>query len=63
MMSDKIKRKKNKKKDLKKTTIIKMSIIFDIKKNKIKYKMMKLKKKLKIIQNEEKPIKTKRILI
>ena len=25
--------------------------------------MMKLKKKLKIIQNEEKPIKTKRILI
>jgi len=32
MMSDKIKRKKNKKKDLKKTTIIKMSIIFDIKK-------------------------------
>jgi hypothetical protein len=59
----KLKEKKNKKKDLKKTTIIKMSIIFDIKKNKIKYKMMKLKKKLKIIQNEEKPIKTKRILI
>ena len=42
MMSDKIKRKKTRKKiKKKKTTIIKMSIIFDIKKNKIKYKMMK----------------------
>jgi hypothetical protein len=30
----KLKEKKNKKKDLKKTTIIKMSIIFDIKKTK-----------------------------